>query len=363
MKNKSVLFQVCLALTCAAVLLLTQGCANLKKIAELPQNVLLGSNARQAETAAREEEAAKAETAAREETAAKAKADAEAKAKADAEAKARAKAQAEARARAKAKAQAEAEKICSSHVVFFGEVVSGKVEFVKGSRVDVERGFYSVDTQEKIGGQTWRMIFALPSKDAEYGILVAVEKQWARKDISGLALTEKFKKLDPNAKVIHFFDTGDVRVPEEEKMVTDKVAAPSIISGEDVFFESKNCSHSLPLTPPRANGLENEKRVDNPGTTVTKRTIGFVLAGKNYQVIVNEKSQCREGAYIVSQSPVTGISYVHIGSNELSGTVSLVMEDTAQIAAYRALYRQYVERTKNKEKEEARERQEKNLHF
>jgi hypothetical protein len=262
-------------------------------------------------------------------------------------------------------AQAEADKACASHITFFEGAESGKVASVNASKISADRGFYSVDIpQIAKDGHNWTYIYALPSKNATYGVLVAVETNWDSEDINCLALIEKFKKRDSQAKVAHFWDSGDIPQPDFEKAMTNTVILgnPSTVNGG--YPASLNEAEYKEMTfAPRAYGLQNQKLEANPNTKAFARKIGFVLTGKNYQVIINENSLTTVGASLVNQSPVTGISQVHFGVNWVKGNVSLVLEDTAQMAAYRKLFREHVEKIKAEEKEAARTRQEKNLNF
>ena len=100
-----------------------------------------------------------------------------------------------------------------------------------------------------------------------------------------------------------------------------------------------------------------------PESKVVSRQIGFVLGGKDYQVIINESSTAIEVGAYATQCPVTGIYGAGIGKELLTGNVELVIEDTAQMAAYRELYKEFVEKKKAENKAEWRAKQEKNLHF
>ena len=261
-----------------------------------------------------------------------------------------------------ANAQAEADKTCASHIVFFEGVESGKVALVTTPKISAERGFYSVtETHPDKKGHMWTYVYALPSKNASYHVLVAVETSWNSEDMNGTALIEKFKKRDSNAKVAHFYDSGNVPQPKKAQEITKSVTSLNEYS-INYTFESGNYNKGISFAP-RAYGLEAQKLDANPDTNVFEREIGFVLAGKNYQVIINEKAETTVGAYIASKSAVTGISQVHVGKDSVKGKVSLVIEDTAQMVTYRNIFRQYVEKTKAEEKEAAHARQGQNLNF
>ena len=273
-----------------------------------------------------------------------------------------------------AAAQAEADKICSSHVLFSGDFVFGKVTRNNPElKITSERGFYSIKQDFTINGHVWKLTYALANKDAKYAVLVAAKTSWERKQISAADLIEKFKKRDTNVVIKHFYDSGDVVNDEAAKHVTNSLISGGGGTTEHYMYNIErkpndglntfgNRDERLDNSP-RAIGLENLQVKAERESQKVERKIGCVLAGQDYQVIINESSSTTEAGVVDTQCPITGIYVVRIGGDSIDGAVVLEMENTAQIAAYRKLYKEIVEKMKEEEKAKITAEQEKALHF
>ena len=257
-------------------------------------------------------------------------------------------------------AQAEADKICASHVVFTSDITSGIVVKRDGlGEIDSKRGFFSATKEITVNGVKWTNEYALASKDAKYAILVSSKAKWKRKEISALDLIEKCKNRDTNAVVKHLYDSGDVEQQETAKQVTQELAN----SNFGRFDDGRDIPGGGNLECRIVNGVNERTANVLQESKVTSRVIGFVLAGNGYQIIINEKSTKTEVGTVDSECPITGIYEMRFGEDKIEGDVSYEIEDTAQIAAYRKIYKDFVEKKKAEEKAKQAAAQEKSLHF
>lgn len=266
-----------------------------------------------------------------------------------------------------AAAQAEADKICASHIVFTADITSGIVVKRDGlNNINSDRGFFSATKVIEANGMKWLNTYALPSKDAKYAVLVASKTTWDRKDINTLDLIEKCKKKDESAVVRHFYDSGDIIKSDNAKGTTDLIVNANKGRFDDGVYKDPDTfpDSARPIkTGPRVYGTNKLSVNVLQESKVTERVIGFVLGGNGYQIIINGNSRKTEVATVDSECPITGIYEMRVGRNSIAGEVTYEIEDTAQIAAYRALYKEFVEKQKSEDKARLAAEQEKALHF